>query len=73
MRNILLAYLITGLILAAIGFTPSGKLALDCLHSYGILAWVGVMYLLYQLVTFVVYGLLIWLTCLYEERKHGRN
>lgn len=73
MKNILLAYLITGLILAAIGFTPSGKLALDCLHSYGILAWVGVMYLLYQLVTFVVYALLVWLTLLYEEHRNGRT
>lgn len=73
MKNILLSYLISGLLIAALGYTPSGKILLDCLHSYGILAWVCVLYLLYQLVTFVVYALLVWLTCLYEEYRNGRS
>ena len=73
MIKIMASYLIASLLLTAACFTPSGRMATDVLHSWGILAWVGVFYVAYTMLTIVVYLLIFWLDCLWQERKHGRN
>ena len=73
MTKIMASYLIASLLLTAACFTPSGRMATDVLYSWGILAWVGVCYGVYTVLTIVVYLLIFWLDCLWQERKHGRN
>ena len=73
MIKIMASYLIASLLLTAACFTSSGRMATDVLHSWGILAWVGVFYVAYTMLTIVVYLLIFWLDCLWQERKHGRT
>ena len=73
MIKIMASHLIASLLLTAACFTPSGRMATDVLLSWGILAWVGVFYVAYTMLTIVVYLLIFWLDCLWQERKHGRT
>lgn len=61
MKNLIIAYFAALCILSLGVITPAGGLMIDCLRSFGMLAYAGGMYLAVTLVAMAAFLVLCWL------------